>query len=96
MGSNGRGGDPRGELLTEGAFRCIKEVEEVDLEIDAGSVAVGHSLNLALDTVAIWQASHIGDPAGVVFSDGGVAELARGLAESKARQAMIGDVMIIL
>jgi hypothetical protein len=71
-------------LLTEWAFRRIWEVEEVDIEVDPRSVCVGYSLDLSLYAVASWECSYVGDLAGVVFGDGGVAQLACGLTKSKA------------
>jgi hypothetical protein len=72
-------------LLTEWAFRCIGELEEVDVEVDANAVDVGNPDNLSLDAVTTWHAGDVGGSAGVVLGDGGVAELARHLAESEAR-----------
>lgn len=71
-------------LLTERAFRRIWEVEEVDIEVDPRSVSVGYSLDLSLYAVAGWEGSYVGDLAGIVFGDGGVAQLACGLAKSEA------------
>jgi hypothetical protein len=90
--TGGGGGGGRGEslvgvvrkLLTEWAFRRIWEVEEVDVEVDPRSVGVGYSLDLSLYAVAGWEGSYVGDHAGVVFGDGGVAQLACSLAQSEA------------
>jgi len=71
-------------LLTEWAFRWVWEVEEVDVEVDPCSIGVGYSLDLSLYAVAGWEGSYVGDHAGVVFGDGGVAQLACGLTQSKA------------
>jgi hypothetical protein len=71
-------------LLTEWAFRRIWEVEEVDVEVDPRSVGVGYSLDLSLYAVSGWEGSYIGDQAGVVFGDGGVAQLACSLTQSEA------------
>jgi hypothetical protein len=71
-------------LLTEWTFRRIWEVEEVDVEVDPRSVSVGYSLDLSLYAVAGWEGSYVGDHAGVVFGDGGVAQLACSLAQSEA------------
>ena len=72
-------------LLTEWAFRCIGEVEEVDVEVDTNAIEAGNPDNMSLDAVTNWHAGDVGDSAGVVLDDGSVAELARHLAESKAR-----------
>jgi hypothetical protein len=66
-------------LLTEWAFKRTWQVEEVDVEVDARSVGVGYSLDLSLYAVAGWEGSYVGDQAGVVFGNGGVAQLACGL-----------------
>jgi len=87
-----RSGGGRGEnlvgvvrrLLTEWAFRHIWEVEEVDVEVDPCSIGVGYSLDLSLYAVAGWEGSYVGDHAGVVFGDGGVAQLACSLGQSEA------------
>lgn len=41
-------------LLTEWTFRCIGELVEVDVEVDASAVGVGNSDNLSLYAVAAW------------------------------------------
>ena len=71
--------------LTKWAFRCIGELEEVDVKVDANAVDVGNPDNLSLNAVATWYAGDVGDSAGVVLGNGGVAELARSLAEREAR-----------
>jgi hypothetical protein len=71
-------------LLTEGAFRCIREVEEVDVEVDASSISVRHSFDLSLYAIPSREGGYVGDSVLIVLGDGGVAELACGLGESKA------------
>jgi hypothetical protein len=85
-----RGGERLGRkgvrgLLTERAFRCIRELVEIDVEVDASAVGIGNADNLSLYAVAAGQAGHVRYSAGVAFGDDGVAELACGLAESEVR-----------
>jgi hypothetical protein len=78
-------------LLTEWAFRWVWEVEEVDVEVDPCSIGVGYSLDLSLYAVAGWEGSYVGDHVGVVFGDGGVAQLACSLTQSEAGRGNDSD-----
>ena len=71
-------------MLTEGTFRGVGELVEVDVEHDAGAVHVGGAFDIALDAVAAGEVGCVGDEIGVVLGDGRVAELAGGLAEGEA------------
>lgn len=73
-----------GRLLTKWPFRRTREVEEVDIEVDPRSVRVGYSLDLSLYAVTGWEGSYVGDLAGIIFGDGGIAQLACGLTKSEA------------
>ena len=70
--------------LTKGAFRGVGELVEVDIEHDAGAVRVGGAFDVALDAVAAREGGCVGDEIGVVLGDGGVTELAGGLADGEA------------